>query len=98
MAWSIHSLNRTGAAKQSSSEGQKGMRTEERGRGGEGREGEGREERERGEGMEGEGVGKRGGKGGREGGRERDRETEIELELENFILQGLWFRFSQKPV
>ena len=22
---------------------------------------------------------------------------ELELEIENFILQGLWFRFSQKP-
>ena len=34
--------------------------------------------------------------------RERHRDTEIEreleLELENFILQGLQFRFSQKPV
>ena len=30
--------------------------------------------------------------------RERERERERELELENFILQGLLFRFSQKPV
>ena len=35
--------------------------------------------------------------------RERRRESfkrdrELELELENFILQGLQFRFSQKPV
>ena len=28
---------------------------------------------------------------------ERDRERERELELENFILQGLYHRFSQKP-
>ena len=52
------------------------------------------------------------GKKGREGERETDRSTdrqtdreeegerelELELELENFILQGLQFRFSQKPV
>ena len=30
--------------------------------------------------------------------RERERERERELEHENFILQGLCFRFSQKPV
>ena len=27
-----------------------------------------------------------------------ERERERELELENLILQGLYFRFSQKPV
>ena len=34
---------------------------------------------------------------GKESERTRDR-GEWELELENFILQGLQFRFSQKPV
>ena len=28
---------------------------------------------------------------------DRQRERDLELELENFILQGLQFRFSQKP-
>ena len=35
---------------------------------------------------------------GQERGGEREREREREFELEIFILQGLQFRFSQKPV
>ena len=33
-----------------------------------------------------------------EKGWSEERETETELDLENFILQGLYFRFSQEPV